>query len=101
MHPATIGPFTIERELGRGGMGEVYLALDTRLDRKAPEFSTPTKLFDVKSSGPFAMTGWSGYGVLPDGGFVMMERADWEREAPVIHVMLNWAQELEGKAATK
>ncbi len=33
MHPAAIGPFTIERELGRGGMGEVYLARDTRLDR--------------------------------------------------------------------
>jgi serine/threonine protein kinase/Tol biopolymer transport system component len=34
MHPATIGPFKIERELGRGGMGEVYLARDTRLDRQ-------------------------------------------------------------------
>jgi eukaryotic-like serine/threonine-protein kinase len=33
MRPAAIGPFTIERELGRGGMGEVYLARDTRLDR--------------------------------------------------------------------
>jgi Tol biopolymer transport system component len=33
MHPSTIGPFKIERELGRGGMGEVYLARDTRLDR--------------------------------------------------------------------
>jgi hypothetical protein len=58
-------------------------------------------LFYVKTSGPFAMTGWSGYGVLPDGGFVMMERAEWEREAPVIHVILNWAQELEGKVATR
>jgi serine/threonine protein kinase len=34
MHPAAIGPFKIDCELGRGGTGKVYLASDTRLDRE-------------------------------------------------------------------
>src|SRR5262245_60532585 len=29
----TLGAYKVEREIGRGGMGEVYLARDTRLDR--------------------------------------------------------------------
>lgn len=31
--PTTIGPYEVIREIGRGGMGVVYLARDTRLDR--------------------------------------------------------------------
>ncbi len=33
--PSRIGPYRVERELARGGMGIVYLARDTRLDRPA------------------------------------------------------------------
>jgi serine/threonine-protein kinase len=44
MHPAAIGPFQIERELGRGGMGEVFLARDTRLDRQVAIKALPAHL---------------------------------------------------------
>jgi serine/threonine-protein kinase len=39
-----IGRFSIERELGRGGMGAVYLAHDTKLDRPVAIKSLPAEL---------------------------------------------------------
>ena len=32
----TLGPYEVVAEIGKGGMGEVYRARDTKLDRDCP-----------------------------------------------------------------
>ncbi|MBN8645091.1 MAG: serine/threonine-protein kinase [Planctomycetes bacterium] len=55
-----------------------------------PRVSAPTKLFSTDEGN--LILGASC--VLPDGGFLMIERAAWEKEPPAIQVILNWDDEL-------
>ncbi len=61
--------------------------------------SPPKKLFDINTvATPQA---WGVFDTLPQGGFVMIEPAAWEREPPIIHVVLNWAGELAAQTAAR
>ncbi len=59
-----------------------------------PRPSAPRKLFDLKAVGVATSSANSYYDVFPNGRFVMIEAAAWERDPPAIHVILNWSHEL-------
>jgi serine/threonine-protein kinase len=53
-HPSMLGVYPVERELGRGGMGVVYLARDPRLNRQVAIKVLPSTLgFDQESLARF------------------------------------------------
>ena len=56
------------------------------------KISTPQQLFDTTTVATTDL--WGAYDVLPDGDFIMVEPADWEKEAVRIHVTTNWVTEL-------
>ncbi len=69
---------------------EVMYAVDVDWDAGL-QLSVPQKLFET--AGIATTDLWGIYDVLPDGDFVMVQPAEWEKQAPRIRVVLNWREE--------
>ncbi|HEX8071578.1 MAG TPA: protein kinase [Pyrinomonadaceae bacterium] len=97
-----IGPYKILNQLGEGGMGEVYLAEDTRLGRKVALKFLSAKLVDdnwakrqlVKEAQSVAMLDHPNicavHGIEEAGGysFIVMQYVEGETLAALIHKQL-------------
>jgi hypothetical protein len=117
-----LGPYEVIAQIGAGGMGEVYRARDTKLNRdvalkqQRPRLSTVTvttmSSFTLTNPTSFELKRLSGdlvskseYDVLPDGRFIYRASAsDRPAPAPVnppIQVVLNWFTELQQRVPVK
>lgn len=88
MDRATVGPYEIVRPLGSGGMGEVFLGLDTRLQRQvalkrivAADDAREQVLREARAAARLSHPHIAAvYDVvdLPDGAWIVMEYVDGE-----------------------
>ncbi len=89
--PATIGRYVIERELGRGGMGVVYAALDPELGRRVAIKQLLSERAAASSGARFALEGEAAArlrhpgiatvheaGLAPDGPFLVQDLVEGE-----------------------
>jgi Tol biopolymer transport system component len=74
------------------------MAVTLDLTGMSPIVSEPVLLFSSKERNLRAGIRGS-FDVLEGGGFLMVENAVWEKEPPVIHVILNWTEELRARSA--
>ena len=64
----------------------------------AAKIGAPEALFE--SPWPAAPQRWLAFDVAPDGRFIMIEPAEWEKSPREISVVLNWDEELRAKLPT-
>src|SRR5205085_3832791 len=84
----TLGPYRVLKELGKGGMGAVYLALDTRLDRKlAMKVMLPAFAADLDAKGRFLREARAAARITHDN-VVIVHEADERDGVPYIAMQL-------------
>jgi hypothetical protein len=84
----TLGPYRVVKRLGRGGMGEVYLAVDTRLKRKlALKVMLPQYAADPAAKGRFLREARAAAQVAHDNVVTVYE-ADERGGVPYIAMQL-------------
>ena len=86
-----LGPYEIVAALGAGGMGEVYKAKDTRLDRVVAIKVLPSYVSDDHSlrDSSAGFQARAQHAVSDDGRFLMNFAADDPSGSPIT-VVLNW-----------
>ena len=100
-----LGPYQIRDQIGAGGMGEVYRATDTRLDRTVAIKVLPEHLagradlrerFEREAKAVSSLNHpIRTYDVSADGPFLEMTESQNEPEpATEINIILNWFEEL-------
>jgi hypothetical protein len=87
--PSMLGAYPVERELGRGGMGVVYLARDPRLNR-------PVAAFDLRK----LRLGQREWDIMPDGRLLAVQNGEGEDDI-AFNVVLNWFDEVRTKMGAK
>jgi len=104
MHVSSVGIETSEVIRWAPDDTELYWIGNDRMMAAKFESNDPAKIGApavlFESPWPAAPQHWIAFDVAPDGRFIMIEPAEWEKSPREISVVLNWDEELKAKVPT-